>query len=44
MFLSKVDKDDKKIMIPKVDAFIKDIDIKNKKIYINEIKGLIDED
>ena len=39
-----VDKDDKKIMIPKVDAFIKDIDIKNKKIYINEIKGLIDED
>ena len=35
---------DKKYLVPKVDYFIKNIDLDNKKIYINNIKGLIDED
>lgn len=35
--------ENKKYMVPKVDAFIKQIDFSNKKIYINEIGGLIDE-
>jgi len=39
-----VKNNDKEILIPKVDAFIKNIDLENKKIYINEIEGLIDED
>ena len=30
-----------KIMIPYVSAFVKNIDIKNKKIYINEVEGLL---
>ena len=34
----------KEYLIPYVDAFIKNIDINDKKIYINEIEGLIDED
>ena len=34
---------DKRYLIPNVDYFIKNIDFDNKKIYINEIKGLIDE-
>lgn len=35
---------DKKYMVPNVDCFINKIDFENKKIYINNIKGLIDED
>ncbi len=34
---------DKRYLIPNVDYFIKNIDFDNKKIYINEIKGLLDE-
>lgn len=33
----------KEFLIPKVDAFIKKVDLDNKIIYINEIEGLIDE-
>ena len=33
----------KEYLIPNIDEFIKKIDIDNKKIYINEIEGLIDE-
>lgn len=33
----------KKYLIPYVDAFVKKIDLNEKKIYINEIEGLIDE-
>ena len=35
---------DKKHMIPNIDEFIKEVDLENKKIYINEIEGLINED
>ena len=35
--------DDKKHLIPYVDEFIKKIDLKNKKIELNLIDGLIDE-
>ena len=35
---------DKKYMVPNVDCFINKIDFENKKMYINNIKGLIDED
>ena len=38
-----IKKENKKYMVPKVDAFIKQIDFSSKKIYINEIGGLIDE-
>lgn len=31
-------------LVPKVESFIKNIDFENKIIYINNIKGLIDED
>ena len=34
----------KKHMVPNIDEFVKDIDIKNNRIYINYIKGLDDED
>lgn len=34
----------KKHMVPYIDIFVKEIDIKNKKIYINYIKGLDNED
>lgn len=34
---------DKKYMVPNVDCFINKIDFENNKIYINNIKGLIDE-
>lgn len=34
----------KKHMVPYIDTFVKEIDIKNKKIYINYIKGLDNED
>lgn len=34
----------KKFMIPKVDHFIKEVDIDSKKLHINVIEGLIDED
>lgn len=34
----------KKYMIPNIEEFVKKIDLKNKKIYIQSIKGLIDED
>lgn len=39
-----VKKDKKEYLIPNIDEFIKEIDINNKKIYINEIEGLINED
>ena len=32
---------DNGVMIPYVKAFIKKIDIKNKKVFINDVKGLI---
>lgn len=35
---------DGKYLIPKIEEFIKEIDFDNKKIIINDIKGLIDED
>lgn len=38
-----VEKNGKKNMIPYVDEFVKNIDIKDKKIEINVIEGLIDE-
>lgn len=34
----------KEYLIPKIDHFIKKIDFEHKKIYIEEIEGLIDED
>lgn len=34
----------KEYLVPKIEPFIKNIDIENKKIYINSIEGLIDED
>lgn len=39
-----IENEDKKYMVPKLDNFIKDIDFENKKIIIENIKGLIDED
>lgn len=39
-----VEKNGNKNMIPYVDEFIKNIDLKNKKIEINVIEGLINED
>lgn len=39
-----IENEDKKYLVPNVDYFIKNIDLENKKIYINNIKGLIDED
>lgn len=33
----------KEYLVPKIEPFIKKIDIENKKIYINNIEGLIDE-
>lgn len=35
---------EKKYLIPNIDVFIKNVDLKNNKIEINNIKGLIDED
>ncbi|MBP3766579.1 MAG: 16S rRNA processing protein RimM [Bacilli bacterium] len=39
-----IENESKKYMVPKLDNFIKDIDFENKKIIIENIKGLIDED
>lgn len=39
-----IENETKKYMVPKIDNFIKDIDFENKKIIIENIKGLIDED
>lgn len=39
-----IENEDKKYLVPNVDYFIKNIDLDNKKLYINNIKGLIDED
>ena len=39
-----VEDGDKKHLIPYIDEFIEKIDINDKKIYINEIEGLINED
>lgn len=39
-----IENDGKKTLIPKVDDFIEKIDLEKKIIYINEIRGLIDED
>ena len=39
-----IENENKRYLVPKVDYFIKKIDFDNKKIYINEIKGLLDED
>lgn len=38
-----VKNDKKEYLVPNIDEFIKQIDIDNKKIYINEIDGLINE-
>ena len=38
----KSNKTDKIFYVPFVEAFVVDVDIDNKKIYINVIKGLID--
>lgn len=38
-----ITKDEKRFLVPFIKEFIKDIDIANKKIYINELSGLIDE-
>lgn len=38
----KSNKTDKIFFVPFVEAFVVDVDIENKKIYINVIKGLID--
>lgn len=39
-----IENESKRYLVPKVDNFIKNIDFDNNKIYINNIKGLIDED
>ena len=39
-----IENDTKRYLVPKIDYFIKNIDFDNKKIIINNIKGLIDED
>lgn len=39
-----IENQSKRYLVPKVDNFIKNIDFDNNKIYINNIKGLIDED
>ena len=39
-----IENEEKKYMVPKLDNFIKNIDFDNKKIIIENIKGLIDED
>ena len=39
-----IENEAKKYMVPKLDNFIKNIDFENKKIIIENIKGLIDED
>ena len=39
-----IENETKKYMVPKLDNFIKNIDFENKKIIIENIKGLIDED
>ena len=39
-----IDYNGKNVAIPYVDAFIKDVDIDNKVIIVELIKGLIDED
>ncbi len=39
----EVKKDDKKYYIPNIDAFIEKVDLEQKKIYIKEIEGLLDE-
>lgn len=36
--------EDKKYLVPNISQFIQKIDLENKKIYINEIEGLINED
>lgn len=38
-----IEKEDKKYMVPNIKEFIKKVDLENKKIEINEIEGLIDE-
>ena len=38
-----IEKNKKKILIPNIKPFIEKTDLENKKIYINEIEGLIDE-
>ena len=38
-----VEKDKKRFLIPYIDEFIENIDLENKKILINEIEGLLDE-
>lgn len=35
-----INNDIKKFMVPKIEQFIEKVDLKNNKIYINEIKGL----
>ena len=32
---------DNNVMIPYVDAFIKKVDIENKKVFVNDVKGLL---
>lgn len=39
-----VEKEKKRILIPYINEFIEKIDLENKKIYIKEIEGLINED
>lgn len=39
-----IEKDDKQNLVPNIDEFIEKIDLENKKIYIKEIEGLINED
>ena len=39
-----IENNDKRYLVPKLDNFIKNIDFENKKITIENIKGLIDED
>ena len=34
--------ENKKFIVPKIDEFIEKVDLENKKIYINEIKGLFE--
>ena len=37
-----INDNDKKYMVPKIDEFILKVDLENKKIFINEIKGLFE--
>lgn len=44
VYIIKASKSKKEYLIPAVKEFIKEIDVENKKIYIDPIEGMLDED